>query len=54
VSPELAKKIVKVGASLLISVALGQTYKLGKKIDDRIDQHFTTSEPETPESEQDN
>lgn len=48
---KLAKMIVKGAASLIFSAAIGYTYKAGKKIDARIDEHF--AEPK-PESDQDN
>lgn len=47
----LAKVLVKGTVSLIISAAIGYTYKAGKKIDERIDEHF--AEPK-PESDQDN
>jgi hypothetical protein len=46
---KLAKTIVKGAASLIVSVAIGYTYKAGKKIDERIDQHFATPEPASDE-----
>lgn len=50
---KLAKMIVKGAASLVFSAAIGYTYKAGKKIDERIDQHFASPEPEA-ETEQNN
>lgn len=46
---KLAKTIVKGAASLVIAAAMGYTYKAGKKIDERIDQHFATPEPASTE-----
>lgn len=45
---KLAKLIVKGVASLIISTSLGYVYKAGKKIDERIDDHFAE-----PENDQD-
>jgi hypothetical protein len=50
-NPKLAKMVVKGVASVLISTFIGYTVKVGKKIDERIDQHYTVPEPE---SDQDN
>jgi hypothetical protein len=41
---KIAKMLVKGAASLLISVTIGYTYKAGKKIDMRIDEHFDKAE----------
>lgn len=48
---KLVKMAVKGVASLAISACIGYMYKAGKKIDERIDEHF--AEPETDQDQDD-
>lgn len=49
-NPKLVKLIVKTGAGLIFSVAMGYTYKAGKKVEDLIDDYFAEPKEETPEN----
>ncbi len=48
-TPKLAKTIVKTATSIAFSLLLGYTYKVGKKLDARIDDHYAE-----PPTDQDN
>lgn len=46
VNAKVAKTIVKGVASVAFACLMGQTYKLSKVVDDRIDDYFAEEEPE--------
>lgn len=48
---KLAKTIVSTASSILFSVALGSIYKLGRRVNERIDEYYDETKPE---SDQDN
>lgn len=50
-NPKLAKKVLKVGLSIVGSIAIGMTMKLEKKIEGKIDEHYADPEPEKTEDE---
>jgi hypothetical protein len=53
VNPKTAKFLAKNGIGLLFTLALGFTYKLNKKVDDKIDDYFSVDEPATDTDQND-
>lgn len=50
-NPALAKQTLKIVSGLAFTFIIGSTYKMGKKVDEKIDEHFA---PETPKSTEQN
>lgn len=52
-SPKTKMKMLQMASSLVFSVVIGATYKMGKRVDETIKDHFT-DESEKPNDEQSN
>lgn len=50
-SPKTKMKLLQVASSLAFSIIIGSTYKMGKRVDEQIKDHFA-DESEKPTDEQ--